>query len=318
MADAWTTAPGQKPTKPDVASIIREAQNATEHAGDASMSEVGLDGTSLRHTDIDDAVGGGSSLSREQLGSAALSAALTLHPCVFLSGVGDASKQVLHAMLSQAGPCSVQLVLDEETGEPTGEASATFSNASAAEAAIRRFDGSRFDEGIMRVSVAKRAAQGSLTKRGRGRGAGGRITFAERQLDLIASQRERQALDEKDAFAAARLAAAEAKARVSGVSATAATVPTAAAAAAAAAATTASAAAAKKRKASAMLPGVVVVKAAANGPSAASAPPTAVAAPSAAAAMPGATAPMVAAGCASLLGLADYGSDDDSDGDDAS
>ena len=30
MADAWSTKPGERPNKPDIASIIREAQNSTE------------------------------------------------------------------------------------------------------------------------------------------------------------------------------------------------------------------------------------------------------------------------------------------------
>mgnify|MGYP001482281487 CR=1 FL=1 len=30
MADAWSTKPGERPNKPDVAAIIREAQNSTE------------------------------------------------------------------------------------------------------------------------------------------------------------------------------------------------------------------------------------------------------------------------------------------------
>jgi len=125
---------------------------------------------------------------------------------VYISGCGDASKEVLHAMLSTVGSCSVQLVLDEESGAPTGEASATYASASAAENAIKTFDGSRFDDGLLQVSVSKRAAQGSLTTRGKGkgRGKGGGMAFSERQRDLISEQRLSQAQDEKDEFAAAR------------------------------------------------------------------------------------------------------------------
>jgi hypothetical protein len=296
MADAWSTRPGEKPKKPDVASIIREAQQSTEHAGDASLSEVGLDGATLRHTDIGDTVGGGSTLGKAHLGSAAVTAALTLHPCIHISGAGDASREVLHAMLSQCGPCSIQLVQDDETGARTGEASATFATAQQAEAAIRAFDGSRIDEGVLHVTVAKRAAQGSLTTRGRGRGnnrgkgGGPRITFAERQRDLITEQREQQAMDERDAFAQARRAAASA----STSSASLAPRPVSGAAAGLEA---------KRRKLNTGLPSMLVVK-----------PAMVTAAPYASPAPPPSQPVSAPAPSGALMGLADYGSDDDSDG----
>ena len=133
MADAWSTKPGERPVKPDIASIIREAQSSTEHAGDAGFGGgVELDGAALRHTDVHDSVGGGSSLGRASLGTAALTAALTLHPCVYVSGCGDASREVLHAMFSTVGSCTISLMTDDDTGLPTGEASATFGSAAAA------------------------------------------------------------------------------------------------------------------------------------------------------------------------------------------
>ena len=303
MADAWSTAPGQKPIRPNVAEIIRAAQNSSEHAGDALSGEVALEGGALRHTDVDGTVGGGSGLGRAQLGSAALSAALTLHPCVHIGGMGDASRDVVHEMLSTVGSCSVSLILDEETGAPTGEASATFANAQAAEAAIRKFDGMRFDDGLLHVTVAKRATQGSLTTRGRGRGkrAGG-LTFAERQRDLVSERRLEQASAEKDAFAAARRQQVQETA-----SDNAATAQKRQAAAEAAAAE-----AAKKRKLlSSRLPGVVVVR---NTATATSMPPPQPSAPATVETTKEASeAPGTSGG---LLGLGMYGSSDDDNDDD--
>ena len=303
MGDAWSTAPGVKPPQSGIDAIIRQAQNATEHAGDGS-SEVGLDGSSLRHTDVDDAVGGGSSLSSAALGTSALTAALTLHPCIFVSGAGDASKEALQALLSMAGRCSVRLITDDETGLPTGEASATYGSAAAAEAAIRQFDGSRFDDGVLHVSVSRRATQGSLTKRGKGKGGGGgnRVAFSEAQSDLIASRRLQQAEDEKAAFA-------EARAALGGGGRGEAELQASAKRAAERSSAALEEAAAKRRKQTAKLPGVLVVakpaKPAATvgmgmGPPK---PPTAPAAPAAPPA-------------AGLLGLADYGSGSDDDDDD--
>ena len=97
-----------------------------------------------------------------------MQAALTLHPCVHVGGVNDAAKSTLHTMFAMAGPCSVSLVVDDD-GEPTGEASVTYESAAAAAAAIQMYDGSPFDDGVLVVSASKNAAQGSLTKRGRGR-----------------------------------------------------------------------------------------------------------------------------------------------------
>ena len=243
--DAWSTAPGVKPIRRDVDSIVRQAQQSTEHAGDADSS-VGLEGESLRHTDVQDSVGGGSSLGSSHLGSAALTAALTLHPCVFLSGCGDAYKEVLTAMISTVGNCAVTLVLEE--GVPTGEASATFASASVAEAAIRTFDGSRFDDGVLRVSVSRRSAQGSFTTRGRGRG--NRVAFSAAQSDLISDMRLKQVQDEKAAFAEARAAAVRHGA---------ASTATASHSSERRAAAALEEAAAKRRKLQPKLPGVVVV-----------------------------------------------------------
>jgi len=315
-----STKPGERPVKPDIASIIRQAQNSTEHAGDAALDGgVGLDGATFKHTEVgDDArLRGGSTLGSNAVGTAALTAALTLHPCVHLSGCGDASKDVLHSMLSSVGGCIVALVVDEETGRPTGEASATFGSAAAAEAAIRRFDGSRLDDGVLHVSVAKRAAQGSLTTRGKGRGrgkgGGGGITFAERQRDMISEQRLAQAQDEKDAFAKAR-ASQNAGGRGMGrgsvaiverpssfdVQGPASGPPTA----------NEAGTAAKRRKVGG-LPGVLMVK-----PGSSGATP---AAPPASQPPPPSLPPSAGTG-GGLLGLASYGSDEDDeeeDGDDA-
>ena len=212
-ADAWSTAPGVKPTRPDVASIIRQAQTHREH-DDVDASTIAVGDTSLKNTDVDDVVGGGSKMGKAQLGSAAVSAALTLHPCVHISGCGDASKLVLHTMFSTVGRCSITMELDDETDEPTGEASAMYSCAADASAAIKTYDGSKFDEGVLRVTVSQRAAQGSLTRRGRGRGGGrfggggkgGGSTFHDRQQDMLVRMRAQDAQDERDEFHSARAA----------------------------------------------------------------------------------------------------------------
>ena len=190
--------------------VIRAATSAEGTARDREEGEnetVSFGDTSLRHTDIDTAGGGASKLTKKDLGSSALMAALTLHPCVHISGCGDASLLALQMALSTVGECKVVRELDED-GSPTGEASATFGSANAAAAAIQRFDGSRFDDGVLQLSVSKRAAQGSLTTRGRGRGRGSdRMTFYDRQQDLIGKQMAERAQSEKDAFAMARAAA---------------------------------------------------------------------------------------------------------------
>ncbi|KAL1521772.1 hypothetical protein AB1Y20_021426 [Prymnesium parvum] len=190
--------------------VIRAAKSdewARADAEDEGSALISVGDTSLRHTDVDTAGGGSSRLSKASLGSSALQAALTLHPCVHISGCGDASVAVLHAIFSQVGECRVSRVLDED-GEPTGEASASYGSAAAAAAAIERFDGERLDDGLLSVSVSKRAAQGSLTTRGRGRGKGKEgLTFHDRQQDLIAKQMAERAQGERDAFASARAAA---------------------------------------------------------------------------------------------------------------
>ena len=76
-------------------------------------------------------------------------------------------------MLASVGSCSISLVLDDESGEALGEATATFASGDLAAAAIQQFDGARFNDGVLHVSVSKRAAQGSLTTRGKGKGRGG-------------------------------------------------------------------------------------------------------------------------------------------------
>ena len=81
-------------------------------------------------------------LSKNDIGTSAMSAALTLHPCVHISGCGDASILALETFLSSVGACRVVRELDDE-GEPTGEASATYGSASEAAAAIARGGRSR-------------------------------------------------------------------------------------------------------------------------------------------------------------------------------
>lgn len=190
--------------------VIRAAKGdewarADEHGDEGSLVSVG--DTSLRHTDVDTGGGGASRLSKSAVGTAALQAALTLHPCVHISGCGEATVEVLSAIFSQVGECRIMRDLDDE-GVPTGDASATYANAAAAAAAIERFDGERFDDGALQVSVSKRAAQGSLTTRGRGRGRGKEgLTFHDRQQDLISQQIAERARGEREAFAVARAAA---------------------------------------------------------------------------------------------------------------
>tara|TARA_B110001452_G_scaffold239444_1_gene220471 strand:- start:949 stop:1794 length:846 start_codon:yes stop_codon:yes gene_type:complete len=175
--------------------------------------------TTLKHTDIDDYAGGSSRLGKASVGSSALTAALTLHPCVYVTGCGSASKGVLHQIFSQAGPCTVSIVEpdpdDEDENDLKGEASVTFGEAAHAVLAIQRFDGTPFDDGTLSVSVSRNAAQGSLTRRGRGRNAD-KLTHHDRQQMLMGQQRVRQAQNERDAFTAARSAALAASARPTG------------------------------------------------------------------------------------------------------
>ena len=153
------------------AAAIRDALTENARGGrddDVDAGIVSVGEASIRHTEVSDVGGGGSRLGKRDLGSSAMQAALTLHPCVHVGGVNDAAKSTLHTMFAMAGPCSVSLVVDDD-GEPTGEASVTYESAAAAAAAIQMYDGSPFDDGVLVVSASKNAAQGSLTKRGRGR-----------------------------------------------------------------------------------------------------------------------------------------------------
>ena len=190
--------------------VIREAMSSSaaraDGDGDEGGSLISVGDTSLRHTDVDTGGGGASRLSKNAIGTSALQAALTLHPCVHIAGCGDASVEVLNAIFSQVGECRITRDVDED-GYPTGEASATYANAAAAAAAIQKFDGERLDDGELSVTVSKRAAQGSLTTRGRGKGrgrGGDGMTFHDRQQDLISQQMAQRAQGERDEFAAAR------------------------------------------------------------------------------------------------------------------
>ena len=185
------------------AAAIRDALTENARGGrddDVDAGIVSVGEASIRHTEVSDVGGGGSRLGKRDLGSSAMQAALTLHPCVHVGGVNDAAKSTLHTMFAMAGPCSVSLVVDDD-GEPTGEASVTYESAAAAAAAIQMYDGSPFDDGVLVVSASKNAAQGSLTKRGRGRH---NMTLHEKtQIRASAALQERRQA-EKDAFAAAR------------------------------------------------------------------------------------------------------------------
>ena len=65
----------------------------------------------------------------------------------------------------------------------------------------------RFDDDVLCVTVAKMAAQGSLTKRGRGRNSD-RETHHDRQQRMAGAALAERAQDERDAFTDARIAAA--------------------------------------------------------------------------------------------------------------
>lgn len=188
--------------------VIRAAKSDewanADAADDGALISVG--DTTLRHTEVETTGGGASRLSKNAIGSSALRAALTLHPCVHISGCGDASVAVLETIFSQVGACRISRILDDD-GCPQGEASATYESADAAAAAIEKFDGQRFDDGVLHVTVSKRSTQGSLTTRGRGRGKGrDGFTFHDRQQDLISKQSAERAQAERDAFATARAA----------------------------------------------------------------------------------------------------------------
>ena len=185
------------------AAAIRDALTENARGGrddDVDAGIVSVGEASIRHTEVSDVGGGGSRLGKRDLGSSAMQAALTLHPCVHVGGVNDAAKSTLHTMFAMAGPCSVSLVVDDD-GEPTGEASVTYESAAAAAAAIQMYDGSPFDDGVLVVSASKNAAQGSLTKRGRGRH---NMTLHEKTQIRASAALQERAKAEKDAFAAAR------------------------------------------------------------------------------------------------------------------
>jgi len=173
---------------------------------DSTLS-IGDEGRSMKLIDVSANSGGASKMARSAIGSAAVQAALTLLPCVHITGCGDASQDALHAMLSSIGPCRVHIIRDEETGECEGEASCTYDSAASAMLAIERFDGSRFDDDVLCVTVARMAAQGSLTKRGRGRNSD-RETHHDRQQRMAGAALAERAQAERDAFATARVAAA--------------------------------------------------------------------------------------------------------------
>ena len=261
--------------------------------------------TSFKHVEVDDYAGGASRLGKAAVGSAALTAALTLHPCVFVSGFDEnTSKGVLEQIFSAVGPCTISILAplepdDDEPAPPAvGEASVTYSEAAHAVAAIQRFDGSPFDAGKLSVSAWNKAAQGSLMKRGRGRNAD-KLTHHDRQQHMLRLARAEQAQSEKDAFASARTAALTAAAKPVGPR------PTVLQAQPAGGGLSAAGeGAAKRQKANSGLPKCCLVAKS----SSASAP-----APAAAAAAPAAAAPVAAAAESGggLLGLGDYGSDED-------
>ena len=179
---------------------IREAVRESQ-GGDEESSSISVGDTSMRNVEVDDHGGGSSRLGKGALGSAALQAALTLHPCVHVSGCGDASQEVLHSMLSTCGPCVVRTFGDSDD-EDRG-AACTFESAADALSAIERFDGSRFDDGVLVVTASRNAAQGSLTRRGRGRNSH-KMTFHDQQRERMSRERIEQAQSEKAAFAQAR------------------------------------------------------------------------------------------------------------------
>lgn len=191
------------------AGLAAASQPNTEDEGAlmSSSLSMGDDGRSMRLSDVNSNSGGSSRLAKSAIGSSAVQAALTLLPCIHVAGCGDASQAAMHAMLSAVGPCRIHMFVDEETGESTGELSCTYDSAAAAMLAIDRFDGSRFDDGVLHVCVSKTAAQGSLTKRGRGRNSD-RMTHYDRQQEMAGAAMAERARAERDAFAAARASAA--------------------------------------------------------------------------------------------------------------
>ena len=113
-----------------------QSEREDEGAVMSSSLSIGDDGRSMRLGEVSTGSGGGSRLAKTSIGSAAVQAALTLHPCVHVQGCGDASESAMHALLSSVGPCRIRMYRDEETGESEGELSCTYGNAAAATAAI--------------------------------------------------------------------------------------------------------------------------------------------------------------------------------------
>ena len=110
--------------RPTTEQIIREANQeggSAERTDDGIAPTISVGDTSLRAREVDHTGGGASRLGKGALGSASLQAALTLHPCIHISGIGDASEEVIKMMMQAVGPCAVCLLLDED-GETTGEA----------------------------------------------------------------------------------------------------------------------------------------------------------------------------------------------------
>ena len=100
---------------PHVVFCIRYMNDDGENSAAASVGDA-----SLKHTEIDDYAGGSSRLGKASIGSSSTTAALTLHPCVYVSGAGEASESVLQQIFGQVGPCTVTLVEaddDDEEGE---------------------------------------------------------------------------------------------------------------------------------------------------------------------------------------------------------
>ena len=80
-------------------------RSANDDGEDSAAASVG--DTSLKHVEIDDYAGGASRLGKSSIGSASTTAALTLHPCIYVSGAGEASEAILQQIFGQVGPCTV-------------------------------------------------------------------------------------------------------------------------------------------------------------------------------------------------------------------
>ena len=284
---------------------IRYMNDDGENSAAASVGDA-----SLKHTEIDDYAGGSSRLGKASIGSSSTTAALMLHPCVYVSGAGEASEDILQQIFGQVGPCTVTLVepdSDEEgeeaSGKLTGEASVLYGEGAHAISAIQRFDGSPFNDDKLTVSVSRSAAQGSLTKRG-GRRGSEKLTHHDRQQMMFSQARQHREESEKGAFAAAREAVFTARSRPTGPRPTVLSEQSEGLGLGGGGARgrAADANIAKRQKAATGLPRCCLVAKSTSATSAAppAAPPAAPAAP---------------AGGGALLGLGDYGSSDDaSDG----